>query len=456
MTGVPDVVATNLRILEQAGVWHLASENHAATSCADAAPRRNRLGYVGIPLADELKSWVGADANRSQVVVLHCRGNRRLDLRPGGKVDQLLGYLPHRLEESELAERFGQGYGLVTPFEMARHESVQQVFDEGVVADRSFAPHTMMTNLGHRNHGVEFNPRELVPKISNASLANIVEGQEFQPAIHTLGILTGNSPESGILLWERINSKVREKTPSGSLGDTAFPRVIIESVPEMGLSMELRVRESAVRQVVVDGVRSLCESGATLVAIACNTTQFFSAEVRAICQEHGASFVSIVDETAAELRRHGVKQFSLLAIGDVSDLGHYSDFGRLQPEFDVLVPTGRGSERIGELAFRVKAEVNSNATRNQFNDVVKAVAKSETVLLALTELSIIYAEGRTPSARYRIFDTIDILSAAMADRYLIARWALEQDQGEPTWLNADDTTTGSPQRSAASDRCASD
>ena len=65
------------------GIWHQFSRNEPATSCQDAARKRNRLGHKGMPLWDELKSFLGEyhDAPGTRRVFLaHCRGDRKLDL----------------------------------------------------------------------------------------------------------------------------------------------------------------------------------------------------------------------------------------------------------------------------------------------------------------------------------------------------------------------------------------
>jgi aspartate/glutamate racemase len=419
----PQEVARNLEFFDQEHLWRVVSRNHPVLSCADAAQRRHRLGHVGIPLCDELKSNVGvySSARCRNFVVAHCRGHQNLDT---GKLHSILGAPFERVDGEKLESELGLSYGLVTPFHFTAHPHVRQIVDETVL-EPYLPPHTMMTNLGHLEYAVEFRPVDVFGALSNVEVADIVEGQHRRaPLGETIGILTGNSPESGMMLWQSINNYIRTSSDISFRGDISFPRVIVESVPEMGLSMELAQREVQVKLVVLDAVRKLCDSGANVVAIACNTTQYYSSEIEDICRGYGARFVSIVDETARYLKDAGIRRFDFLAIGAVSDFATWSDFRRIMAQFDVYVPIERDITAITNLAFSVKKEVVSSTTINQLRDLVNNATKTDTVVLALTELSILFASQRSKQrSRKRFIDTLDILAQAIAKIYLDGRAA---------------------------------
>lgn len=428
MSSLPAAVAANVEFLSGAGVWHLVSRNEPAFSCADAAHKRNRLSHreehIGIPLCDELKTaaWVIEDGEAPRYAVLHCRGHQLLDEE---RVAAELKAPARRLEAEELEEAFGLGYGLVTPFAFAAREDVSQIFDRTVV-EPFFPPYTMMTNLGHHEYGVEFRPVELVDSLPRASLGEIVErkGQRV-PVEHTLGILTGNGPDSGRFLWSMIDEYIRDHPDVRFRGDIGLPRVLVESLPEMGLSMELRDRLPTVRTVVLEGVRNLCERGATVIGIACNTTQYFAEDIRELCEGYGAHFVSIVDATAAALREEGVSEVVFLGIGAVSDFERWSDFRRIVEEFELRLPPDEVVEGVDDLAFLVKQNGVVNKTINQMRNIVRRAAESEdvVVLVALTELSLLVASQRR--SRRRFIDTLEILAERMGEIYLEERWPLD-------------------------------
>lgn len=388
------------------------ARTRTADSCAAAAAIRNRLGYTGIPLSDELRSYLGETAS-GKVVALHCRAHRKFDM---SRVALAVGEHVQWLNIAKVQE-LGLAYGLINPFLLTA--VAEQYFDEGVLLG-SFPPRTMMTNMGHKEWAVEFDPREVLASGELGQIATLVSPSDA-PTEHVIGILTGNSPESGILLWERLIRAVRERSAPTSKGDTAFPRVVVESVPEMGLSMELDVRESAVRTVVLDGVRRLIGAGATLIAVACNTTQYFSAEIGEICGSAGVEFVSLVDEVGAVLEALDARECDLLAAGPASDLDKYSDFRRLTDKRSLRVVDQAGATQLDKVAFYIKEHGATSGSLNRFRDVVNRVADTDVVVLALTELSVA-AEMQKRQQSDRIYvDTLDVLAEALADRYLEER-----------------------------------
>jgi aspartate/glutamate racemase len=228
-----------------------------------------------------------------------------------------------------------------------------------------------------------------------------------------------------MLLWQRMIEKIREGSGPHSQGDTAFPRVVVESHPEMGLSMELEEREPYVREVVLEGVTKLCDAGATVVAIACNTTQYFSEEVSARCREYGVEFVSLVDAVGDELERRGAEECDLLAVGPASDLEKYSDFRRLADRVSLKVADRRGTERIEELAFQIKSLGPIQENVQKFQSVVGSLAKHDVAVIALTELSLAAGQQRKSRSSRDYVDTVSVLAEALAHRYLEQRARLE-------------------------------
>jgi aspartate/glutamate racemase len=424
----PLAVRDNRRYLESLMLWHRVTTNECAKSCGDAASKRRRLGNVGIPLFDELKSHAAAydDPSGRRYVICHCRGNQARD---DAKISEIVGQRTERLTEVELTERFDLGYGLINPFFFARQEDVRQVFDSTVL-EQYFTPHTMMTNLGHCEYGVEFVPGELVEALPNVTVADIVTADSpRRPREHAIGILTGNGPESGMELWRQLNERVFGANKNGRFGgDIGYPAVTIRSIPSMGMSMELPERAATVRATVLSGIEDLLGCGATLIGIACNTTQYFSHEIGELCTQHNASFVSMVHVTRRALQAHGVRSFDLLGIGAVSDLAGWSDFRHLSPEFDVHVPRPTAVKQITELAFKIKKQDEpKGADVTTLSRLIKESADTDTVLLALTELSLLverFPVIREKSGK-RFLDTLGLLAECLADTYLAERHKAE-------------------------------
>jgi prolyl-tRNA editing enzyme YbaK/EbsC (Cys-tRNA(Pro) deacylase) len=313
----PERVRRTLDWFRRHGLWCKLSRNSVATSCRDAAARRHRLGHVGIPLYDELKSLCVAvyRGGERRFALLHCRATSRFDLEAARCVlhaDRPLA----RVSSDELERRFKTAYGTVTPF--AEPTEFIQVLDAGVLT-RLTAPFTMMTNAGEHTWGVEFHPDPVVEALHSETevhVAHVTLDREEPVRLPAFGILTGNGPESGQDLWQRLNDAIHtELSRQGRMyGDLSYPKVCVLSAPEMGLSMELDDRWEEVARVVDRGVDALCAAGATVLAIACNTTQVFAERIRARCADRGVELMTMADVVSRYVGSNPGTAFTLVGI----------------------------------------------------------------------------------------------------------------------------------------------
>jgi aspartate racemase len=433
--GLPPAVARVAAFLSEREVWHQLGRNPEVHSCRDAAHKRSRLGETGIPLWDELKSFFGvvrrADGHPQHIVV-HCRGDHLVDL------DRVAGAVrspspPERLDGGAL-EHLGMAYGLVNPFEPWSFDgqllaaAVLQVFDRDLIEPVGI-PGTVMTNAGSLTWSVELHAHELVKALDHVVVADVSyedpdEGKRpaWTTTPTTFGLITGNGPDSGMLLWRAINRVVRAELGDARRdlsGDFAMPRVLVHSLPELGLTMELDRRHEAVWPALRAATAELCRDGATVVAVACNTTPYFAPELQRICDEYGARFVSMPEVAGEWLRRQGIKEIALLGVQTVADLGPWSPYREPLSGVQVEIPGKETMRRIHELAYRVKSEGPSHRSLTRLRQLLSSEVRTETVLLALTELSLLMEIQKRPSKSGRlIVDTIQLYAEALAQNYL--------------------------------------
>jgi hypothetical protein len=81
-------------------------------------------------------------------------------------------------------------------------------------------------------------------------------------------------------------------------------------------------------------------------------------------------------------------------------------------------------EAIAALAFRVKRDVISAQAVNGLRDLLRRSTSTDTVVVALTELSVVL-DRQNSRSRYgkTIVDTLDVLARSMAEPYLLERIA---------------------------------
>lgn len=448
----PPSVAHTAQFLADREVWFVLGRNHEARSCRDAANKRTRLGETGIPLWDELKSFFGSAQypdGRRQYLIVHCRGDRLLDL---DRTADVIGARIQRLGKEELAN-LGMEYGLVNPFkartdghqqvvaptedDILRFEEkggadgqlmssgVLQVFDEDLVQPIGL-PGTVMTNAGDLTWSVEFHANKLVDALDHAMVAEVSVSDPEEPprpqwATHppTIGILTGNGPESGMMLWRMINDSVRDGLGRNASGDTSMPRVVVQSLPELGLTMELDQRHRDVWPALRTATGSLCRDGARLVTLACNTTPHFSKEIRTITAEYGAEFVSIAEVAGDWLRANGITEIALVGVTTVADLGPWSPYREPLAGISVEIPDDRTMQRINELAYDVKARGADHRSLNELRNILNLGVEAKVVLLALTEISLVLEQQKKAQRSDRLLvDTMSLYASEIARRFL--------------------------------------
>ena len=418
-----------LSFLKRNTIWSKLSENPKVKSCREAASNRWRLGNRGIPLPDELKTSLESyhdKQGRRGVVAIHCRGHQKIDYK---KVIAALDIKekPTKISEQELIQEFGMSYGEVTPFRLSG-EKVIHLFDRSVFSQHR-PPFSMMTNAGTHRRAIEFYPHELRDALDKVIIRDIViDPKPYKPI--KIGILTGNGPESGMLLWKLVNDKVREKLMSrkdpdgGSLkswntGGLALPKLLLLSEPGMEISMELEERFEPTRKIVLDGIEELCQGGVRLIAIACNTTQIFEPEIQEICKRFDVEFVSMVSAVEEVFRTEKVQQFSFLGIPCVASLGKFSAFRKWKDEFNISQLPEKEYNEINEIAYNMKQGVGGGRSIQKLRNIISQNIKTTNVLIALTELSLVLAsQKRKQKSKIQYFDTLDILADKVSDRYL--------------------------------------
>ena len=443
----PERVRQALAFLQRRDVWHVVSRNSPATGCSDAASRRRRLGREGIPLYDELRSFCGVfypqhdrHAGR-RIVLLHCRADSRFDLRAAGALLSAYRRIA-RLSHAEL-NRAGAAYGTVNPF--TAPDGCIQVFDEGVLRPYT-PPYTMMTNAGEDTWAIEFRPADVVEALRadgcDVRVGPIAAHSPDPVQLAAFGIITGNGPESGMTLWRHINQAVRSRLDAERRmgGDLSYPRVVLHSIPEMGLSMELASRERDVWGVIEQAIGDLRRSGVTHVAIACNTSQFFAEKVREACGPK-LKFVSMVDATAEYLRREQVGEVTLIGIPVVADLGDLSGYRSLR-KLGVRAVEPSAEPYLQELAYLVKRlddRSPDNASLNRLQHVLRSGVPTGHVVIALTEISVLlerYPKLHAKIGGKTVIDPLRLCGEKMADIYLrsLPREDLEDESSDDVQL----------------------
>lgn len=409
----PQEVEINIRFLKRKKVWYNLATNPKVISCGDAASKRERLGHVGIPIFDELKTELGYFIDKDkkkQKVLVHCRGNQKLDRL---KISSILNSEYHRLSSNEAVK------GLINPFGK-KFRNLLQIFD--ISTTKKFhPPYTMMTNAGDFAFAFEFKAIDLISVLKNVVIDDVIRHDNYKNYFrHKIGILTGNGPDSGMLLWKKINESVKYnlkyRLNHSFRGDLSFPEIYIESIPSMGISMELDKREKATEETVIKSVIRLCQKGASIICIACNTTQYFKNKIDDICKLYGSTFISIPSILDEYLTINKINKFDFLGISSVADFDKYSAFKELNNKYEISIPKAQILKRINDIAFQSKKDNNRSA--NPLRDLIQRETKYDTVVIALTEISTVLASHKKILKNKTGIDTLQLMADRIGKMYV--------------------------------------
>ena len=336
----------------------------------------------------------------------------------------------HGLDSDKLREFKEEYEGRISPFSVnlifndvlddpVAIEDIWHIFDESL-GFHGGCPDTLMSNLYDRRLAFELHPSDLIhiieqifPKTVIRSIAEPCPiwlgraGQHLRdhwldfppPTGPKIGILTGNSPESGLTLWADVLKRLR--LLYRNLPDMLMPEVQILSLPQMGLSMELVERENHVWAEMEKAIIALLETGCKILTIACNTTIYFEPRITQLCAKYGARFISIAEACMPGVRRaledwNGEADVGLVGIGPVIDIeGSHSGYKRHLAKVEIK-PRPCAAE---DLARKVKntgpgaSPQKKKKLVDEFRFLIKKkLPDVHVVILALTEVSMLYRD----------------------------------------------------------------
>lgn len=238
-----------------------------------------------------------------------------------------------------------------------------------------------------------------------------------------IGIITGSGPEAGVDLWTKVLRANRSLLGSGYRGDLDAPEVVIFSVPELGLSMELERNDAVVWQALERTATQLSEH-VDYYGIACNTLNHYADKLADLGLP--ARLVSVADVVIEYLAANGIRQVALLGARPVMDLGPWSAYRALSAHAEIELPADL--DALHRIIYAVKARGGDEADIVADFSHVLAQLESDVALLACTELPLIAGTFTSP----RTVDVTDLLAMALARHSLEARPTVVTTKGRGT------------------------
>lgn len=223
-------------------------------------------------------------------------------------------------------------------------------------------------------------------------------------------------------LWRHLNKNIADAMGDAFQGDLSYPKVMMRSIPEMGLSMELAPREDEVWHHLSQAILGLCEDGATHIALACHTTHYFAKHIKAIC-DGKATFVSMAEVVLNYVRQQKITDLTIMGIPYVSDLAEWSAYRDLK-HINTKALGEKAREPMLELGYIIKKMTNEKDHRNALNKlhhVLRCGVEGENVLIALTEISVLlefFPKNQKKIGDYHVIDALRLYGHQLAQIYL--------------------------------------
>ncbi len=205
----------------------------------------------------------------------------------------------------------------------------------------------------------------------------------------TLGVLGGMGP----LATAEFLRILAEKTPVKK--DQEHPRMIVLSNPATPdrTKFILGEGESPVRYLK-DGINLLCEWGADLLAIPCNTSHYF---IDQISEELSLPIVHIIDETLKRTKELSPMGAWLIATEGTRRTKLYETHAD-KIEYEFQLPPNKLQEQISVVIDSVKSNDIQRSTKliNEICAELWAIDKKP-IIAACTEIPVAYSAAGLPS-----------------------------------------------------------
>lgn len=200
-----------------------------------------------------------------------------------------------------------------------------------------------------------------------------------------IGLVGGTGPESTLMYYKELNSKIDEAT-----GGKNMPEIVIESVNFRKAWELVSTRQyKELADYLSKKVSNLAKSGAEIITLSAATMHIVFDEIE---KNTGVSLVSIPRAICDEVIDNGYKKVGLL--GTIFTMEQ--DFMKknlLHAGIEVIVPNKADRELIAKRLFEeLEFGIVKESTLQEFNAIIKKMQDEhgiEAVILGCTELPLI-------------------------------------------------------------------
>lgn len=205
-----------------------------------------------------------------------------------------------------------------------------------------------------------------------------------------IGILAGMGPKS---TGPFVDTVVAEcQTIYGAKHDMDFPHMMIYSCPTP-FYMDRPIDHEAMKKAIIEGAQKLESTGASFIAMPCNTAHLYFEELQCSLS---IPILNIVDETLQAIPETA-KRVALLATEATIQAGIYQDgIAKRNIEY---IHHGKWQTMINQIISCIKGGEIEKA-RELWNTLVLQLREEvDTAIIACTDLNVVASENFVDSAQ---------------------------------------------------------
>ncbi|HHZ5406496.1 TPA: aspartate/glutamate racemase family protein [Bacillus cereus] len=205
-----------------------------------------------------------------------------------------------------------------------------------------------------------------------------------------IGILAGMGPKS---TGPFVDTVVAEcQTIYGAKHDMDFPHMMIYSCPTP-FYMDRPIDHEAMKKAIIEGAQKLESTGASFIAMPCNTAHLYFDELQ---QSLSIPILNIVDETLKAITETA-KRVALLATEATVQAGIYQDgIAKRNIEY---IHYEQWQESINQIITYIKSGEVEEARELWSALVLQLKDEVDTAIIACTDLNVVASEDFVDSAQ---------------------------------------------------------
>lgn len=223
-----------------------------------------------------------------------------------------------------------------------------------------------------------------------------------------IGILGGMGPEATAKLYDLLIKISQEEYKA--LSNESFPEIILYSVPVPDFISSLKSKEIA-KRMLISRIKMLSNVPTSFFCIGSNTAHLLIDDLR---KSTKIPFVSLIEETANEVKGLKIKKVGLLASPVAIKTGIYQKVLEKQG-VEIILPQEKEIQKLGCIIKDTVAgrrnKKNSLILEKIANGLVSRGAG--TIILGCTELPLLFPK----KFQVPVLDTLEILAKACLKKY---------------------------------------